>query len=150
MTSSSMANLVLVDANVIVAAVLPSDPHHGTSTRVISDYVQKGTEFITNNYIQSEAFTITLLRSKSMQAVEVLEEQFFTSGALKVFPIPAAWQQEITTLFRAQQKYRGEFLSFADASLIVQARKQRISTILTFDTTFEQFKHEFDLPCVSK
>ena len=145
-----MGNQILVDTNVIVAAVLPNDPHHARASQIIRDYAQSKAAFITNNYIQSEAFTVTLMRSKAREAVTILEEQFFTGGALNVIYVPAAWHREIVTLFRTQQKYRGEFLSYSDASLIVQARKQHIATILTFDATFDQFKGEFDLPCVSK
>lgn len=145
-----MANRILVDANVMVAALLPGDPQHETAVRVLSDASLLPTQFVTNTYLLSEAFTITILRTKSVQAVSVLEEQFFASGAIKVFPVPALWLPDIITLFRTQKKYHSEFLSFADASLIIQARKQRIPTILTFDTTFDQFKHEFVLPCSSK
>lgn len=145
-----MANRVLVDANIIVAAVLPSDPHHRTASQIIRDYAQKGAVFITNSYIQSEAFTISLIRSKSVEAINILEKQFFVNGAINVFNVPASWHNDIVRIFLSQQKYKGEFLSYADSSLIVQARKQKISTIFTFDKTFEQFKHEFDVPCVSK
>lgn len=151
MMSSSMANPVLVDANIIVAAVLPGDPHHKKIIELVKRYAQKSAEFVTNHLIQSEALTVTLMRSKSMTAVQLLDARFFIPGAIIVPPpIPAVWLSDIMHVFLSQKKYKGEFLSYADASLIVQARKQRIRTILTFDETFGQFNNEFDLPCVSK
>lgn len=144
-----MANQILVDANVVVAAVLPHDPHHEKASEVLRSYATKQAEFVTNQFIQSETYTITLMRGKSMEAVNMLNTHFFVPEAITVSPVPASWQSDIMHVFLSQRKYKGEFLSFADASLIVQARKQRIATILTFDTTFEQFKHELDLPCLS-
>ncbi|MEK9143523.1 MAG: type II toxin-antitoxin system VapC family toxin [Patescibacteria group bacterium] len=145
-----MANRILVDANVIVAAVLPRDPHHKKAAEVLRNYSRNQTEFITNEYIHSETLTITLMRGKSMEAVYLLDTQFFVPETITVFPLPVLWQNDIMHVFISQKKYKGEYLSYPDASLIIQARKLRISTILTFDTTFEQFKGEFDLPCLSK
>lgn len=145
-----MGNQILVDANIIVAAVLPGDPHHKKTTELVKRYAQKSAEFVTNQLIQSEALTVTLMRSKSMTAVQLLDTRFFAPEAIIVTPIPAVWLSDIMHVFLSQKKYKGEFLSYADSSLIVQARKQRIRTILTFDETFGQFNNEFDLPCISK
>ena len=93
---------------------------------------------------------MTLLRSKSIAAVQILDSQFFIPHAIKVFPLPASWHSDIMRVFLSQKKYKGEFFSYADSSLIVQAQKQQIPTILTFDGTFGQLSDEFDLPCLSR
>lgn len=134
---------LIVDANIFIAMALANDPHNN---RVLSTIDQLGSHcFFSNNYIVAEAFTVTLIKSKNLQIVDDLNQLFKKSDlSIKITQVPVGWEPEIMNVFLQQKKYKG-YLSYMDCSLIVQARKQKIPTIFTFDQTFAQFKREFEI-----
>ena len=138
---------LIVDANIFIALTWPQDSLHARAEHLVRTLISEEVIFHVNNYVVAEALTVTLLRSKDLARVQFLEKYFFhdRNNNLKLTPIDINGEKAIRNIFLSQQKYKGEFLSFADCSLIVQARKQNISTIFTFDQTFAQFKREFDI-----
>lgn len=135
---------ILVDANIFIALYYSLDPHHQKVLSLIKRLQPFKIFYVTNNYIINEAITLILIRSKSLSLA--------SNFAGKVYKQTAKWfamyqadefhQKETCLLFESQKKYRGEFLSFTDCTLIAQAKRQKIKTIFTFDETFRQFESE--------
>lgn len=137
---------MIIDANVFVAISLVKDPHHATAKKHFSLLLAEGKRFITNNYIVQESLTVASLRSKSLKPAQFLNQRIFDKKTgIEITRIPFVWEVDITNLFLNQKKYRSNILSFVDCSLIVQARKQNISTLFSFDHAFQQFAREFRL-----
>ncbi len=137
----------IVDANVFIALMLPKDSLYARANTLFTEMVERKVEFVTNNYILAESFTMILKRSKNTGAALFLKNEIFEnkSNIIQVNYILDKWEDEIIQCLIEQNKYKSEFMSFADCSLIVQARKQKIKTIFTFDQTFRQFRDEFEI-----
>jgi len=142
-----MENNIILDASYLIALAFSHDPHHKQAEIMLQEIISIKPVFVTNNYLLSEAMTMTLLRSKDCQFVEILKKHTFGTykNICKVFYINQQFDEHIYNLFIRQEKYRGEFLSFADCSIIIQARTQKIKTIFTFDSTFKQFAEELKI-----
>lgn len=142
-----MENNIILDASFLIALAFSQDAHFQHATMLFNDSLKDRPRFVTNNYLFSEAMTMTLIRSKQMKYCNALKEHTFdrSNKIFKMFYISGQLDKEISGLFLNQQKYKGEFLSFADCSVIIQARKQKIKTIFTFDSTFKQFGKEFKI-----
>lgn len=142
-----MQDKILLDANIFVAIAFIEDPHHLIAKEIFHTLLLEGKSFITNNYIYAESLTVVLIRSKNIKTAIFLKNEVFEAGKkdIDVIKLDLSTEEEIAHLLISQQKYKSEFLSFADCSLIVQARKQKIKIIFTFDATFKQFNREFKI-----
>ena len=142
-----MENKIIIDANFLVAIAYPQDPHNAHAQKIFQEKIVHEPLFFLNNYLVAEAMTITLLRSKNIKQINFLKENVLEKHReiLTILQFSKELDEEVYKMFSSQQKYKGEFLSYVDCSLIVQARKQNIKTIFTFDTTLQQFSDEFDI-----
>lgn len=138
-----MIDSVLVDANFFIALAIPDDAHHKATQQILSSLTEDKLKLVTNNYIYAESFTVTLIKTKLLDTTHFLSEEVFPY--ISIFHVPQNWEAEIKELFLKQNKYKSGFLSYSDSSLIVQARKQNITKIFTFDETFKQFSDQFDI-----
>lgn len=129
---------ILVDANVFVALYHPLDPHHLRALKILNEFKDLRIFYITNNYIISEAATVILLRSKNVTLASSFVEESLERkmGWFKIFQVNKTFQIEAYSIFKKQEKHRGEFLSFADCTLLAQAKRQKIKSIFTFDKVF--------------
>lgn len=145
MTSFYMGKTkVIVDSNLFIALVISKDSLSVKADNILREITYKKNLICINQYIRQEALTVSSIREKNIKPAEILIRKFFSNkNGIEVFQIPQSWEKEITELFLTQQKYKGELLSYIDCSLIVQARKQGIKSICTFDETFKQFAKEF-------
>lgn len=142
-----MANKILVDATIWVAMISTADPKHKLAENIFEQALLDGSLFFTNNYLLSESITMILLRTKNIRHVQFLRNNILEKhkNIITVYQATKDFDNEIYNLFITQIKYKGDFLSFADCSLIIQARVQEIQTIFTFDKTLKQFGKEFDI-----
>lgn len=142
-----MDNNILVDSSFFIALALPKDPNHKKAVEMAAKALQKESLFFTNAYIFAESMTMTLLRTKDIKWVKKLKESIFEQYVkiMKIDLIDDNFQKQIYEAFINQRKFRGEFLSFVDCSLLIQSRKNNIKTIFTFDSTFLQFPKEFQI-----
>lgn len=141
-----MADKVLLDANFFIGWILENDSNHNKALKLTDKLFYK-TKTYTNENIVHESYTVVTVRTKDLKAARLLKSKIFTKNNknLHIKRIPAVWEEEITDLFLNQKPFKSEFLSYADCSLIVQARRQNIGTICTFDETFGQFSKEFSI-----
>jgi len=128
-----MENKIIIDANFFISLFSPHDSNHKKAEVIFSDINNKTVSLYTNNYLVAEVYTVLLLRTKHLESVHAAHNEVLGHST---YPL---------TIFSTQNKYKGGFLSYADCSLVVQARKQHIKTILTFDTTLKQYGDEFTI-----
>lgn len=137
---------IIVDSNLFVALVVTRDSLSEKADKLLRKIISNKNKIVINQYIRLEALTVSTVREKNIRPAELLIRKFFSNQKrIKIFQFPQSWEKDTTDLFLNQQKYKGELLSYVDCSLIVQARKQGISTICTFDKTFKQFEKEFSI-----
>lgn len=89
--------------------------------------------------------TVTSIRAKSLeQAVELGESVYGSEPQwFHVYRTPLVWEKEASDLFKSQKVYKkDQFVSFTDYVLLVQARKQKIKTIFSFDEMLKRFEKE--------
>lgn len=144
-SSTIKRDKILVDANVLIALAYPRDPHHNQASVLLETLKINKPMFVTNNHIIDEALTVTPRRAKSMVHAILLGNSVYEKEAswFRVFRVPLSWEQEAFNLFRSQETYKKDtFLSFTDCILITQARKQRLTTLFTFDETLKKFERE--------
>lgn len=142
-----MDNKILIDSSFFIALALLKDPNHKKAAEIAANAFQKESLFLTNAYIFAESMTMTLLRTKDVKWVKKLKESIFEQFAkiMTIDVIDDNFQKQIYQVFINQRKFRGEFLSFADCSLLIQGRNNNLKTIFTFDSTFLQFSKEFQI-----
>lgn len=137
-------NKILVDASFFIAVEWKNDPNHLKAEDCSRQLTEYSPIFVTNNYITAEILSVLLIRLKSLKHIKDFGRRVYgiKSPALKIYQVTQLLQEEAYKIFKNQKKYKKGFLSFFDCTLIAQARKQKIKTILTFDKTFRQFKKE--------
>lgn len=142
-----MDNRILVDSSFFIALVLTKDPNHKNAFEMALNALRNESLFFTNAYIFAESMTMTLLRTKDVKWVKKLKESIFEQYVkiMTIDLIDYNLQKQIYEVFINQRKFRGEFLSFTDCSLLVQGRNKNLKTIFTFDSTFLQFSKEFKI-----
>lgn len=147
MMSSFMVNTqdkIIIDASFFVALGYFNDTHNEIAKKIFKEAIVDKPFITTNQYLVSETLTMILIRSKQLDIVKEAKKNIFEKfkDIIHIEYFNKVGMDDIYSLFLNQQKYKSEFLSFADCSLIIQARKQKIKTIFTFDSTFKQFNRE--------
>ena len=142
-----MENKIIIDANFFISLFSPHDSNHKKAEVIFSDINNKTVSLYTNNYLVAEVYTVLLLRTKHLESVHAAHNEVLghSTYPLTIHHIGKEEDKAIYDVFSTQNKYKGGFLSYADCSLVVQARKQHIKTILTFDTTLKQYGDEFTI-----
>lgn len=130
---------IIIDASFFIALFHPLDPNHGRAKGFIQEHKESSTLYTTNNYLISEAVTMLLLRSKNLELAVTFAHLCYSQQVawFSINQVDQVLQSEALEVFKAQKKYKGEFFSFADCTLIAQAGRQKIKTILTFDQSFK-------------
>lgn len=143
---ANLPNSILVDSNYFIALAYPEDPKSKEAENNFISAIRNGSSFITNQYIVVESLTVVLFRSKNKERVIFLKEQIIDKyrELIHIERFSKTYDKTIYEFLVSQIKYKG-FLSFIDCSLIIQARKQKINTIFTFDSAFKQFGKEFKI-----
>ena len=122
---------ILVDTNVFVSFYWENDPNHKTADKIFTKYSSQNSIFYINNYLISEILTVLLFKTKAVEKVVKLGENFyFAKSNVKVVQAPISWQKKALKIFSQQVK---SSLSFPDCILIYQTIAQKIKTIFTFD-----------------
>ena len=131
----AVAKAAIVDSGVWIAAKHASDQYYEKAARIISAWEGNsiGYVFITD-YVVVETANFLLRKTSfetALEAVKMLTE----SERIRVRYVDKLMYAAIMRLF---QQYKS--LSIADCSLIALAEEEGISTIFSFDTTFDKVK----------
>ncbi len=144
---TNYSDKILLDADFLVALAYPADKHNEKAKNILFSACAEKPLFFTNQYLISETLTVVLIRSKMISLVKEFKNELLEKyqKIIRIKYIGKEWEKDIYDLFINQSIFKGDFLSFSDCSLIVQARKQNIKTIFTFDRAFKQFAKEFKI-----
>ena len=131
----------LIDANVFVAGYLVDDTQHPAGAAMLKNLSSKIKKI--NYWLVAEVATILLLKSKNLSFTQkIIDDLFFGDQALiSVSSISAELWQATHNVFAEQKNHK---LSWADCSLIAQARLEDVQTIATLDQDLsKEFGREF-------
>jgi len=132
----------LIDANVFIAAALKDNSQHLIAKRMFKKIFHQ--RLVTNYLIASEVATVVLINSKDLVFTQkIVDDLFFSDQALvPVTPISLDLWQATHDVFVEQKNHK---LSWADCSLIAQARLENVQIIATLDRDLSQeFGREFE------
>ena len=131
----------LIDANVFVAGYLVDDTQHLIGKKIFNGLSAKNKQ--TNYWLVAEVATVLLMKSKNLSFTQkIIDDLFFSDQALvPVTPISLELWQATHDVFVEQKNHK---LSWADCSLIAQARLEDVQTIATLDQDLiQEFDREF-------
>lgn len=134
---------IIVDANILVGAHYFYDALHYKTTKVLEKLHKYKPQYYTNNYIIAETLTVLLVRSGNLKITRLFGESVYKESEVwfKILQIDEKLQKSSFEILKNQNIKHG-LLSFQDCTLIAQARREKIKTILTFDKTLKQFEKE--------
>lgn len=135
-------NASLIDSNVLIAAYQKSNSQHEKASRLL--WSLRELQPKTNPLVAQEVCTVLLLRTNNLQFVnQVTRDLFFDSQPLvKLSVLSTQLWQSAYQVFSTQP---GSELSFADCSLIAQARLEGVIKIATLDGDLKKiYEGEFD------
>ena len=120
----------LIDANVFIAGYLVDDTQHIVGAGLLKSLSSKTKKI--NYWLVAEVATVLLLKSKNLSFTQkIIDDLFFSNQALiSAIPISPELWQATHNVFVEQKKNK---LSWADCSLIDQARLEDVQTIITLD-----------------
>jgi len=128
---------ILIDANVFIALNYLKDSCHQKAKKIFQE-VEKKFEMVTNNYLVSETLTVLLIKTKSVEKTKSLALGFYYHpDPFKMIQVSRLLQLKSLKIFSQQEKPK---LSFADCTLISQAKEQKIKNIFTFDANLRRSK----------
>ncbi|MBU0576460.1 PIN domain-containing protein [Patescibacteria group bacterium] len=133
---------LIVDSNVLVGFYIPKDTLHQQAINIIKQ--TRHLPKIINDYLLSEITTLILIRGKNLSLATKIGQDFIndTFPKFSLTQINKRLNQQTLKIFRQQTSNK---LSFADCSIIAQAKIEKILTIITFDKHIRQeFKGQFD------
>lgn len=137
-----MSKTYLIDTNVLMALHLRDHSLHDLSLDTLAGI--KVSEIITNQLIVQELATVLLIQGNDLEYTKMLIKNYFfgEKPIIAVSPMnQTLWNKSFEVFFG---QTRGK-LSFADCSLVAQARLEKIKTIITFDKDLKkEFKSEFN------
>jgi uncharacterized protein len=113
----------LIDTGAILALLDRSDRWHDAC---VAAFAQLRLPLMTSEAVLTELFHLVGDARKEMEAAW----KFVRSGALVIVPIENSELGEVHTLM---SRYWDRPMDFADATLVLLARRESISTILTVD-----------------
>ncbi len=118
---------VLIDANVLIAAVNPTELHFARACEILAET----TDAAVTELVANETANVIVRRRSKKQSIESMA-QLVSSGIEIIYLDDQTFMQTLQ-LFKAWNKS-----SFADAANIIMMRKLGITRIATFDQAFKQ------------
>jgi predicted nucleic acid-binding protein len=129
---------IFLDTCFFYAIISKKDPNHKRAHFLLDELeTKKYGKIYSSDYIVDEALTLASIRSNGNPVVlEQMGKLFFGEEQIaKILPIHSEWLEEIYAL-QFQMTNSDNKISFTDCSSIVCCKKQRISSIISFDGHF--------------
>ncbi len=125
----------------MIAYFVATDSCHQISIKLLK--LQEKHQKIINSFILAEIASVILQKIKKVKLASKITHRLYANQAADFCftPLSKMDMDKTIQVFSSQSKPR---LSFADCSLIAQARSQKIKTILTFDKALRrEFRRGF-------
>lgn len=133
---------IFIDTGAFIALTDADDENHMTAKTFYKDVTEKGTRFITTNFVVCE--TMNYLRARVSHKVAVIfRENLKKSGFIKIINIASPIEDAAFNVFK---KYSDKDFSFTDCTSFSVMKSLKINKAFAFDRHFEQYGDFTRLP----
>jgi hypothetical protein len=133
---------VFIDTGAFIALTDADDENHIAAKTFYKDSIEKGTKFITTNFVVCE--TVNYLRAKVSHKVSVIFwENLNKSGSFDIINITPLAENTAFSIFR---QYADKDFSFTDCTSFSVMKSLKITNAFAFDRHFGQYDNFSRLP----
>ncbi len=133
---------LFVDTGAFIALTDADDENHKTAAAFYRNAKEKGTRFVTTNFVVCE--TMNYLRARISYRIAVLFlENLKKSGFIEVVTVTPFIEDAAFAIFK---RYSDKDFSFTDCTSFSTMRSLKLKSAFAFDKHFEQFEGISRLP----
>jgi predicted nucleic acid-binding protein len=133
---------IFIDTGAFIALTDADDDNHTAARNYYKDSVEKGTKFITTNFVICE--TMNYFRAKISHNVSVIfRENLKKSGIIEIINVTPLLENTVFAIFK---QYADKDFSFTDCTSFSMMRSLKLKEAFAFDKHFEQFEGIGRLP----
>lgn len=133
---------LFVDTGAFIALADADDENHGSAAAFYRNAREKGTRFITTNFVVCE--TLNYLRARISHHIAVLFlENLKKSRFIEIATVTPSVEDEAFTIFK---RYSDKDFSFTDCTSFSMMRSLKLKSAFAFDKHFDQFEGINRLP----
>lgn len=126
---------IFVDTGAFIALIDTDDLNHKTARLFYEEQKEKGTRFLTTNFVVCE--TINYLRSRvTHNAAVAFREGLRKSGLFEIVAVTLPVEDAAFHIFK---KYEDKDFSFTDCTSFAVMQSLKLRKVFAFDRHFEQF-----------
>lgn len=131
-----------VDTGAFIALTDRDDENHKAAAAFYRSAKEKGTRFVTTNFVVCE--TLNYLRARISHAIAVLfRENLKKSGVFEIVTVTPSIEEAAFTIFK---KYGDKEFSFTDCTSFSMMKSLKLKTAFAFDRHFDQLEGIGRLP----
>jgi predicted nucleic acid-binding protein len=133
---------VFVDTGAFIALTDADDENHKTAAAFYRTAKEKGTRFVTTNFVACE--TMNFLRARISHPIAVLFwENLKKSGFIEIVTVTPSTEDAAFAIFK---RYTDKDFSFTDCTSFSVMKSLKLRSAFAFDKHFEQFEGIGRLP----
>ncbi|MBM4135852.1 MAG: PIN domain-containing protein [Nitrospira sp.] len=133
---------IFVDTGAFIALTDADDKNHELAKTSYQNLVEKGTKFVTTNFVVCE--TMNYLRSRVSHNVSVIFwENLRKSSLIEIIHITSSVEDVAFHIFK---QYDDKDFSFTDCTSFAIMKSFKINKSFSFDKHFEQYDNFIRLP----
>jgi predicted nucleic acid-binding protein len=126
---------IFIDTGAFIALTDADDENHKTAKTFYKDAIEKGTRFITTNFVVCE--TLNYLKAKVSHKIAVIfKENLKKSNIIKVINVTPLIEDAAFNIFK---QYTDKDFSFTDCTSFATMKSLRLNKSFAFDRHFEQY-----------
>src|SRR3972149_3394767 len=133
---------VFVDTGAFIALTDADDENHKAAAAFYRNAKEKGTRFVTTNFVVCE--TLNYLRARISHNIAALfRENLKKSGFIEIITVIPSIEDAAFTIFK---RYTDKDFSFTDCTSFAIMRSHKLKRAFAFDKHLEQFEGISRLP----
>jgi len=133
---------LFIDTGAFIALTDADDENHKAAAAFYRNAKEKGTRFVTTNFVLCE--TLNYLRARISHNIAVLfRENLKKSGFIEIVTVTPSIEDAAFTIFK---RYIDKDFSFTDCTSFSIMRSLKLKSAFAFDKHFEQFEGIGRLP----
>ena len=133
---------LFVDTGAFIALTDADDENHKPAVAFYRNAKEKGTRFVTTNFVVCE--TMNYLRARISHNIAALfRENLKKSGSIEIVTVTPSIEDAAFTIFK---RYTDQDFSFTDCTSFSIMSSLKLKSVFTFDKHFEQFEGIGRLP----
>lgn len=133
---------VFVDTGAFIALMVSDDENHKSAKIFYMHATEKGTKFVTTNFVVSE--TMNYLRARVSHNIAVIfKENLKKSSLFEIITMTPTIEEAAFTIFK---QYADKDFSFTDCASFAVMKSLKLNNAFAFDKHFEQYGNFSRLP----